>query len=148
MARQHGPLRFALAMFAISSTLPVKAQETPDRLLGMSVKQAIEVCHPAGQRAYLARLVCPGGAHPTFERIGSVGLRNEIPPGTSEDDEMAMVLGALDGASLPPGQVDHHMVDAYRVQCGREKTTTLYLDMYHCAVPAPGRAPPGFTIVE
>ena len=47
--------------------------------LGMSVAQAVEVCEPAGERRYLARLVCPDQSHPEFRRIGNLASATRMP---------------------------------------------------------------------
>lgn len=84
-----------------------------------SDKNPVRADMPRGQRAYLARLRCPDGAAPTFERVGSMGMS-------------------------PYGGV----VDGYEVVCaGAKPTATLiYIDMYHPGHVEPN-APPGFTIV-
>ncbi|MBX3500264.1 MAG: hypothetical protein KF889_12525 [Alphaproteobacteria bacterium] len=61
----------------------------------------VRVHRPAGQRAYLARLLCTGGGTPTFSRIGSFGVG---PYGT--------------------------IVDAYNVACGAN-AARVFMDMYH-----------------
>lgn len=48
---------------------------------------------------------------------------------------------------LAEGETDHHMIDAYSMQCGKTNHT-LYLDLYHCHTPAPDTAPEGFTILR
>lgn len=60
---------------------------------------------PEGERAYLNRLVCMDGNHPTYSRIGSFGQG-------------------------PYGQI----MDAYDVACTTPVRTvrfTIYMDMYH-----------------
>ena len=57
---------------------------------------------PEGQRAYLARLRCPGGEKPAFTRIGNVG----------------------------PG-VYRNIVDRYSVTCPGASAVDVYMDMYH-----------------
>ena len=116
--------------------------------LGATKASAIEVCNPSGQRAYLSRLRCKDGATPKFGRAGSYGHRNPPPPKPpardgGEDDcgELCETFGPV-----KPGGVDQHMVDGYDVVCP-DKSTFLYLDMYHCEQPPPDDAPPGFTIV-
>src|SRR3546814_10564639 len=54
-------------------TLPV-----PERY-GLDPEQPVEVCRPEGERRYLARLICPSGEHPAFERTGNVGPRTPLP---------------------------------------------------------------------
>jgi hypothetical protein len=137
----------ALALCALPCGFSLHAQEAPNSPLGSSKEHAIEVCEPAGERAYLARLVCPNSSHPTFDRIGSVGMRNDFPPDMSEDDKMNEMMAAMTGQKLEPGQSDRHMIDGYSVQCGTDDKT-IYLDMYHCDTPAPRQAPDGFTIIN
>jgi hypothetical protein len=128
-----------------ASATPALVQE--DDGYGMSKAQAIEVCYPQGQREYLARLVCPGGAHPTFERSGSVGPRTPLPDDMS-DAQIETLLADMRSPDKAGGEgLDLHVVDAYEVVCG-EQRTRLYLDMYHCAADRPTRAPKGFTILD
>jgi hypothetical protein len=132
--------------------VPETASATPalvqkDDGYGMSKAQAIEVCYPQGQREYLARLVCPGGAHPSFERSGSVGPRTPLPDDMS-DAQVEALLADMRSPDKAGGEgPDLHVVDAYEVVCG-EQRTRLYLDMYHCAAERPTRAPKGFTILD
>ncbi len=112
---------------------------------GLDKANAVEVCRPAGERAYLSRLICPDGSRPTFERAGSVGERNAFPANLSqaEFDEIAVAL--MTGRELKPGEVDYHTIDLYQVQCD-EEGTAIYLDMYHCHSAPPAQAPAGFQI--
>lgn len=133
-----------------ASPAAAPAMEAPvqeDDGYGMSKALAIEVCYPQGQREYLARLVCPDGAHPDFERAGNVGMRTPLP----EDLSDAQIEALLSDMRSPDGAVvdgpDLHIVDAYEVTCG-EQRTRLYLDMYHCAADRQTRAPKGFTILD
>jgi len=106
---------------------------------GQTKEQAIEVCLPQGERAFLADLRCADGSTPTFERSGSVGSRNPIPAGAGFD------LSMMDPTvPVPEGQPDTHTVDLYVVQCP-DGDHELYLDMYHCGTPKPWVAPAGFT---
>lgn len=122
---------------------PVAAQER----FGMSKEHAIEVCRPPGERNYLARLACPDASHPLFDRAGSVGLRHDFPAGLSEREQMQIMEDNMGFKKLAPGAADHHVIDAYSVECG-ETRVTLYLDMYHCDDPAPTLAPAGFTLAR
>lgn len=142
----------------LAATGAVFAQDTatqppvaPDAALpaeyGLSAKHAIEVCEPEGQRLYLARLICPDSTHPTFERAGNVGMRNEPPAHASEAQEEQWMADMFKPRELAPGEVDYHIVDRYEVACGKDRTE-LYLDMYHCAQARPAIAPQGFTIIE
>ena len=111
---------------------------------GLTREAAIEVCEPAGQRAYLASLACPDGRRPEFERTGNVGARQDLPGGLSEADTDRLLDDMFSKRPLRAGEPDHHIVDAYRVACGGT-ATTLYLDMYHCGTKPPSVAPAGFT---
>lgn len=122
------------------------AQDAQPADYGRSKEQAIEVCRPDGERAYLARLVCPDRSHPKFERFGSVGPRSELPADMTQE-QMMQLLVADRFAPLEAGAADHHMIDGYSVRCGKTEAT-LYLDMYHCHVPPPDAAPEGFTIIR
>ena len=137
----------AFATCALLCGFSIYAQEATNASFGASKEHAVEVCEPKGERAYLARLICPDSSHPIFNRIGSVGMRNDFPPDMPEDDQMKEMMAAIAGHKLEPGQVDRHMIDGYSVQCGSE-SKTLYLDMYHCDAPAPHQAPDGFTIIN
>jgi hypothetical protein len=57
---------------------------------------------PQGQRAYLARLRCPGGDKPEVSRKGNVGLG-----------------------------VYRNIVDLYSVTCPGSAPVEVYMDMYH-----------------
>lgn len=138
-------LLFALPLLA-ASIAPAASQDATTTGYGKTRQQAIEVCKPDGQRAYLARLVCPDQSHPKFERQGSVGPRNDLPRDLSQEQMMQRLLGDR-FAPLADGATDHHMIDAYGVQCGKPRHT-LYLDLYHCHTPAPDVAPEGFTILR
>ncbi len=76
---------------------------------------------PAGERQYLSRLICAGGARPTFERSGSVGQRNPFPKGLSDKEAAGAIDRSLRGAPLQAGEVDSHVIDAYEVSCGEVK---------------------------
>lgn len=74
---------------------------------------------PPGERVYLQRLRCPGGARPQFDRRGSVGLG-------------------------PYGAI----MDVYNVECpvaDKMEPQTVYMDMYHPDY-RETRPVPGFTI--
>ena len=137
----------AFATLTLLCGFSIYAQEPTKSAFGISKENAIEVYKPNGERAYLARLICPDSSHPTFDRIGSVGMRHDFPSDMSEDDQMKEMMAAMTGQKLEPGQADRHMIDGYTVQCGSEGKT-LYLDMYHCDAPAPNQAPDGFTIIN
>ena len=114
---------------------------------GLSREQAIEVCYPEGEQQYLARLVCPDNSHPAFERTGSVGPRQSIPKDMSEEKIASLLADLRKTRKREPGEPDHHIIDAYEVVCG-EVTTTVYLDMYHCAQDRPTFSPKGFSIID
>lgn len=110
---------------------------------GESKQTAIEVCTPAGQRAYLSRLVCPDGAAARYNRVGSFGNRNEIPGNLAPEQQKEMLERLRRSTPLQPGQPDYHVVDGYEVACGDVKRL-LFMDMYHCEAPPPDRVPRGF----
>eukprot|EP01136_Pigoraptor_vietnamica_P043504 Opistho-1_new@1698 len=97
--------------------------------LGDSKASAIEVCMPAGERAYLASLMCPSGQAPTFKRIGSMGSRTDPPKNLSKEQEQQLVEQLLSRRALAPGETDYHVIDAYELSCGEAKRT-VYMDMY------------------
>ena len=107
---------------------------------GLTAQTSVEVCKPAGERQYLARLVCPSGAHPEFSRTGSVGARTPIPVDLSPAAVDALLEDQLAGRPLVAGAPDYHWIDAYEVRCETAKTT-IYLDMYHCDAGPPDTAP-------
>lgn len=106
--------------------------------LGRTKADAIEVCLPDGERAYLRCLVCADGTSPRFHRTGSVGSRNETR--TEEESELALQQGMQ--FTHDPAQPDFHIIDLYQVRCG-EQELELYFDMYHCGGASPG-VPEGF----
>jgi hypothetical protein len=126
---------------ACASPPPI-ATVQPKPGLGEDKSTAIEVCTPAGQRAYLATLKCSDGRRPAYRRTRNVGERTPSPPETE-----AQALTRLEDRYKPhpPGAPDHHIVDEYELTCGSAKHI-IYMDMYHCGV-APTVSPPkGFTI--
>lgn len=130
----------------VETTVEAAPVAAPDGY-GLSREQAIEVCYPEGQQQYLARLICPDNSHPAFERRGSVGPRQPMPENMSEEKIAALLADLRKSRKREPGEPDHHIVDAYNVVCG-EATTTLYLDMYHCAQDRPVFSPKGFGIID
>ena len=114
---------------------------------GLSLEQAIEVCYPEGEQQYLARLLCPDNSHPAFERSGSVGSRQPMPEDMSNETIASLFDDMRTLRKREPGEPDYHIIDAYEVVCG-EVTTTLYLDMYHCAQERPTFSPKGFSIID
>jgi hypothetical protein len=112
---------------------------------GETKQTAIEVCKPSGQREYLARLMCSGGETPTFSRLGSYGMRDELPGYTSENTSVDEMKRAMSFAPHPPGTRHFHAVDRYELTCGSQKHL-VFMDMYHCGVPAPEVAPAGLTL--
>ncbi len=133
------------AIMAIASGCSVVAKDVPFRLAGpgTSKEDAIEVCRPAGERAYLRRLHCPDGASPSFDRVGSFGWRFHPPPGVSGVRVEDSLLDPQ--RRIQPGEIDQHVIDGYRVVCGRD-AYMVFLDMYHCGDPPTPVAPPGFTL--
>jgi hypothetical protein len=137
------PLVLALAACAASGP-----QGAPtEKAMGCQKSHPIEVCRPAGERAYLSALVCPAsGQAPLFQRIGSVGQRTALPGNLTKEQESALLANVMRGLDAPskPGEPDYHVIDAYELQCGEQKVI-LYLDMYHCGQPLPQQPPHGFT---
>ena len=113
---------------------------------GLTRSQPVEVCRPDGERQYLARLICPSGEHPKFDRTGSVGPRTAIPTDLSQAEQEKLLRNNMEMNPLAADEPDYHWIDAYHVSCGAQ-TTTIYMDMYHCSVVRPGNAPAGFGIV-
>jgi hypothetical protein len=128
-------------MTACTSSPDSDIRPPQDPGYGESLAEAVEVCKPDGERAYLARLVCPGGEPATFDRTGGAGTRHELP----SDASLSEQVSSARRDPLPPGEVDYHVVDGYAVACGDSKQM-IYLDMYHCHQAAPTQAPPGFTL--
>jgi hypothetical protein len=125
---------------------PCRANEPVETRIdayGLSKASPVEVCAPQGQRQYLSRLVCKDGTSPAFRREGSLGPRNELPKDITEAQVASMLEKMLKRTPLQPGEADYHVVDAYEVTCGEAKSV-IYMDMYHCGVPAPTVAPGGF----
>jgi hypothetical protein len=63
----------------------------------------IEVCMPAGERAWLSSVACDDGTKPAFQRSGSVG----------------------------PGGTCGSILDLYMVKCS-DKQHEVFMDMYMC----------------
>lgn len=111
---------------------------------GSTPATALNVCTPDGETAYLARLRCPDGRAPKFERSGSVGPRRD--PQTKQEEDL-MSKHAIEMAKVKPGEPDFHILDAFEVTCADGKHE-VFLDMYHCGEPEPTVAPKGFTLVK
>ncbi|WP_139202825.1 hypothetical protein [Pseudoxanthomonas sp. GM95] len=135
-----------LALLSLGSLQLLHAQEQPVSP-GSTKESSIEVCDPAGERAYLGRLICKDDSHPQFKRLGSVGMRQDLPPNLSEDAMADALMSSMGGEKIKPGELDHHTVDSYSVECGSDKTV-LFLDMYHCDAAAPQEAPAGFRLMN
>lgn len=141
------PIAPALGAPQVTRVEPDRAPPPPsapkvDTLLGRSKEQAIDVCGPPGQRAYLRSLRCGDGQVPTFDRAGNVGSRNPRSGSVPE----SVVLEQMDPSRpLGKGEVDYHIVDRYKVVCS-DGEHSLYMDMYHCAGPQTGVPPSGFTM--
>lgn len=136
----HAILLVLVLSACASAPSSTPAPDTP----GSTKESAIEVCRPAGQRAYLSQLRCPDGNAPAFHRVGSVGERNPTPKGSPELDLMSIMNA---NRRLQPGEVDVHIVDRYELRCGAA-VSTVFLDMYHCGQPAPQVAPAGFKLQQ
>ena len=142
--------RAALTLLVLLSVGCATQQVTQPRALeprpenfGLEKAQAVEVCKPEGERAYLRQLVCASGKSPTFNRTGNVGSRHDLPQGLSEKQLEELLFKQFGYEPLEPGVTDYHVIDAYQVVCDSTKVT-VYLDMYHCNVPAPQVSPRGF----
>jgi hypothetical protein len=83
-----------------------------------SIENPVLAQGPAGENEYLARLRCPEGKQPFFERSGSVAERS------------------------PYGSI----MDVYEVVCDAPPKHDVFIDMYHPGF-VEHRAVPGFTIV-
>lgn len=139
---RHGIAALASIIASSCATVPdTQAPSDTEPGYGESRATAIEVCRVDGQRAYLARLVCPGGEAATYDHIGNAGPRNDLPA----DKPLSEQVSSARRDPLPPGEVDYHVVDVYAFACGAS-TANLYLDMYHCHQQGPTRAPPGYTL--
>jgi len=100
---------------------------------GLSREQAIEVCLPPGEKAYLAALRCRDGSRPLPKRLGSIGSRTT----PADPDDPRMLLQMDPERRLAQGEPDFHIVDAVEARCP-DAVTTLFFDMYHCpAAPQP-----------
>jgi hypothetical protein len=99
---------------------------------------------PPGERAYLSSLICPSGAKPKFSRDGSYGPRTDLPQHLSASQSNRLLEQSM-GGPLRPGELDHHVIDGYSVDCDGQ-VAHLFLDMYHCDKPATRAAPRGFSI--
>ena len=148
--RHSRKLLAASAFLAGCATSGVSSPEAPpptSSSYGLTRSQPVEVCRPDGERHYLARLICPSGEHPKFDRSGSVGPRTAIPTNMSQAVRERLLRNNMEMKPLAAGEPDYHWIDAYEVSCGAQ-TTTIYMDMYHCSVVRPSSAPAGFGIVS
>jgi hypothetical protein len=125
-----------------SPTLEPPAQQFP---FALSRENPVEVCKPAGQRDYLAGLVCTSGGPPSFKRVKSVGPRVDYPKDLPAAKTGEFLDRMISGAKLRPGEVDYHVVDEYELICG-EKKFAIFLDMYHCDGQVKNVAPIGFSL--
>lgn len=76
----------------------------------------VRVHTPSGQRAYLSRLVCPGGGTPTFGRRGSMGAG---PYGTVVDGYDVDCAGTVRQVVMDmyhPGHVETRAVDGFTIR--------------------------------
>lgn len=100
------------------------APEPPSAPLG-SLGNPVRAAGVFGEREFLRRLVCPGGAAPAFMRRGSLRPRD-------------------------PAQSDGHILDDYAVTCpdsvAGPVVHTIFMDMYHAAYRERGELPP-FTVL-
>lgn len=141
-------VRFSLLAAALLSACanpPPAPQAAPGPPPGETKRTAIEVCMPAGERAYLSRLQCANGEPVRFRRVGNFGPRTEIPANMPESESSALLEKMLRREAPKPGEPDFHIVDGYEVTCGASKRL-IYLDMYHCQQPPPEVAPGGYVL--
>jgi len=96
---------------------PAEMAEVEKHPLG-SIENPVLAQGPAGENEYLARLRCPEGKQPFFERSGSVAERS------------------------PYGSI----MDVYEVVCDAPPKHDVFIDMYHPGY-VERLAVPGFTIV-
>ena len=98
--------------------------EPPSAPLG-SIGNPVRAAGVFGEREFLRRLVCPGGAAPSFMRRGSLRPRD-------------------------PVLSDGHILDDYAVTCADSVAGpvvhTIVMDMYHAAYRERGALPP-FTVL-
>ena len=118
-----------------TATEPQKGSK-PDDEFGLTPAQAVAVCTPDGEREYLSRLRCPNGRAPKYDRSRS---QVRITPDTPEAERVAREQ-MIERKPVREGDRDYHIVDAYRLTCGNV-VLELFLDMYHCDVAKPSRAP-------
>ena len=134
----------ATAVLLVSSCVSPSKTDIPPPAnpgFGESKAAAVEVCQPAGEQAYLARLVCPDGKIVRFDRLGGYGPRNVLPA----DLPLSEQLASARRDPLKPGDVDYHVIDGYELTCA-DTRRIVYLDMYHCHQPLPQQAPPGLSL--
>ena len=106
-------------LLVLASSLPLLgacATTGPDKAALGSQANPIKVNSPHGQRAYLARLICPDGGSPSFKRVGSFGQH-----------------------------ADGHIYDGYEVTCQDQPSQMIFMDMYH-PNHVENRAPEGFSL--
>jgi hypothetical protein len=131
----------APAGYVPNETLPPPAP--PSEGWGLAQEEAIEVCKPAGEWAYLNRLRCADGSAPKWRRVGSVGSRHQVPADMSSEARFAQMDPER---PVPEGEVDVHTIDLYDVMCPKQPTVQMYLDMYHCPQPDYMFGPKGFSV--
>jgi hypothetical protein len=137
-------LLLALAAGCATQSVPLPSTSAQHSQVGETKASAIEVCRPAGQRAYLDRLQCADGSALSYRRIGSFGERTKIPDDFTDEEQAALFESVINGTQLRPGEPDYHVIDGYVVNCGTTERV-IYMDMYHCSTPATVDVPAGFT---
>jgi hypothetical protein len=120
----------------------VQAREVPSAQWGLDPSMPVETCQASGSQQYLKQLRCADGQELSWQRRGNLGPRTPAPEGV---DVVALIRRYTDLKPLAEGERDHHFVDEYQLDCGGQ-VQSLYVDMYHCHVPAPTRAPEGFLL--
>ena len=94
---------------------------------GRTRENAVEVCLPPGEKAFLEAWRCPDGVQPRQHRLGSIGSRNQ----PIDPNDPRLLLQMDPERPLEKGEPDFHIVDAVEMRCPGA-TYTLFIDMYHC----------------
>ncbi|MCA1826086.1 MAG: hypothetical protein ABR567_22640 [Myxococcales bacterium] len=94
---------------------------------GLTKENAVEVCLPPGEKAFLDQWRCPGGSKPQHHRLGSIGTRMQ----PVDPNDPRILLQMDPERPLERGEPDFHIVDAVEMRCAGA-TYTVFIDMYHC----------------
>lgn len=131
-----------LGFMACSIPTLAQAQNVPPAQWGLAPTLPVETCQVSGSQQYLKQLRCADGKVLSWQRRGNVGPRAPMPEGV---DVVALIERYMAFEPLADGERDHHFVDEYQLDCGGQ-VQSLYMDMYHCDVPSPPRAPEGLLL--